>query len=80
VLRERQKLRLKIRALSAEGRVSAWILSLFPIAMFLILQLIAPGYYGGVWGNQLITPIFVISGGWALVGAYIMYRMVNFEI
>jgi tight adherence protein B len=80
VLRERQKLRLKIRALSAEGRVSAWIISLFPVAMLLILQLIAPSYYGQVWGNPLITPIFVIFGGWALVGDYIMYRMVNFEI
>ena len=33
VLRERQKLRLKIRALSAEGRMSAWIISLFPVVM-----------------------------------------------
>jgi tight adherence protein B len=80
VLRERQKMRLKIRALSSEGRVSAWIISLFPIAMFLILQLIAPSYYGAVWGNPLITPVFVIFGAWALLGDYIMYRMVNFEI
>lgn len=80
VLRERQKLRLKIRALSAEGRVSAWIISLFPVVMFLILQLIAPSYYGSVWGDPLITPVFVIFGAWALVGDYIMYRMVNFEV
>lgn len=80
VLRERQKLRLKIRALSSEGRVSAWIISLFPLVMFLILQLIAPSYYGGVWDNPMITPVFVIFGGWALVGDYIMYRMVNFEV
>ncbi|MEJ6782061.1 type II secretion system F family protein [Aminobacter sp. Piv2-1] len=80
VLRERQKLRLKIRALSAEGRVSAWIISLFPIVMFFILQLIAPAYYGGVWGSPLIMPVFVGYGVWGLLGAFIMYRMVNFEI
>jgi tight adherence protein B len=79
VLRERQKLRLKIRALSAEGRVSAWIISLFPLVMFGLLWVIAPGYYGKVWSSPLITPAFVIFGSWALLGDFIMYRMVNFD-
>ena len=79
VLRERQKLRLKIRALSAEGRASAWIISLFPLVMFGMLWVIAPGYYGKVWSSPLITPAFVICGSWALSGDYIMYRMVNFD-
>lgn len=79
VLRERQKLRMKIRALSAEGRVSAWIISLFPIVMFFILQILAPAYYGTVWGNPLIFPVFLIFGLWALLGDFIMYRMVTFD-
>ena len=79
VLRERQKLRMKIRALSAEGRVSAWIISLFPIVMFFTLQILAPAYYGGVWGNPLVFPIFLFFGLWALLGDFIMYRMVTFD-
>ena len=79
VLRERQKLSMKIRALSAEGRMSAWIISLFPIVMFFILQLAAPSYYGAVWGNPMIMPVFLIFGIWALLGDFIMYRMVNFD-
>ncbi|MFC3321159.1 type II secretion system F family protein [Mesorhizobium cantuariense] len=79
VLRERQKLRMKIRALSSEGRVSAWIISLFPIVMFLVLQLIAPSYYGKVWHDPTIMPVFLGFGVWALLGDYIMYRMVNFD-
>ncbi|MBM2709789.1 type II secretion system F family protein [Mesorhizobium caraganae] len=79
VLRERQKLRMKIRALSAEGRVSAWIISLFPIVMFFTLQVLSPAYYGAVWGNPLIFPIFLLFGLWALLGDYIMYRMVTFD-
>lgn len=80
VLRERQKLRMKIKALTAEGRVSAWIISLFPVVMFLILLITAPSYYGTVWNNPLILPAFTIFGGWALLGDFIMYRMVNFDI
>jgi tight adherence protein B len=79
VLRERAKLRLKIRSLSAEGRLSAWMISAFPLVMFGILMLIAPSYYGDIWGSPIITPVFVIFGAWALLGDYIMYRMVNFD-
>ena len=79
VLRQRQMLRLKIRALSAEGRWSAIIISAFPVIMFGILWLIAPSYYGDVWNNPLIMPVFVSFGTWALIGDFIMYRMVNFD-
>ncbi|MFD1983653.1 type II secretion system F family protein [Mesorhizobium newzealandense] len=78
-LRERQKLRLKIKALSAEGRASAWIISLFPLVMFGILFIVAPSYYGDIWGSPLITPVFVIFGLLALLGDFIMFRMVNFD-
>ena len=79
VLRERRKLRLKIRALSSEGRASAWIISVFPVAMFLILMVVAPSYYGKVWHSPLIQPVFLSFGAWALLGDYIMYRMVTFD-
>ncbi|MER8402273.1 type II secretion system F family protein [Mesorhizobium sp. M0306] len=79
VLRERHKLRLKIRALSAEGRMSAWIISLFPLLMLAILTGLAPSYYGDVWGSPLIMPVFLVFGLWALLGDFIMYRMVNFD-
>lgn len=80
VLRERRKMRLKIRALSAEGRVSAWIISLFPVLMFGILYVVAPTFYGDVWDSPLILPVFLIFGLWALLGDFIMYRMVNFDL
>ncbi|MGX8009960.1 type II secretion system F family protein [Mesorhizobium sp. ORM8.1] len=79
VLRERQKLRMKIRALSAEGRASAWIISLFPLVMFAVLQVLAPSYYGKIWGSPLVAPVFLTFGTWALLGDYIMYRMVTFD-
>lgn len=79
VLRARRTLRLKIKALSAEGRMSAWIISLFPLFMLGVLMGIAPSYYGDVWGSPLIFPVFLIFGLWALLGDFIMYRMVNFD-
>ncbi|MGI9394311.1 MAG: type II secretion system F family protein [Boseongicola sp.] len=79
VIRERMRLRLKVRALSAEGRFSAITLSLLPFILFGALSLVAPGFYGAVWGNPLIYPIFIGAGIWMGIGNLIMWRMVNIE-
>ncbi len=80
VIRERFKMRRKIRALAAEGRASAMILSSLPIIMFGIVQLVAPEFYASVWHEELTKIILVAAGSWMAIGNFIMYRMVNFRI
>jgi tight adherence protein B len=80
VIRQRFKMRRKIRALAAEGRSSAMILSALPIAMFLVIQLIAPDFYGSVWHEHLTKELLVGAGCWMTVGNLIMFKMVNFKI
>ncbi|HEY9012227.1 MAG TPA: type II secretion system F family protein [Devosia sp.] len=78
-LRERLVLRLKVRALASEGKLSAWLMSLFPLIMFAILLLVAPSYYGGIWSDPIVVPVMVGFGVLALLGDFIMFRMVNFD-
>jgi tight adherence protein B len=80
VIRDRFKMRRKIRALASEGRASAMILSSLPIAMFLIIQLVAPDFYASVWHEDITKTALTAAGTWMGVGNYIMYRMVNFRI
>ena len=80
VIRQRFKMRRKIRALAAEGRASALILSSLPIVMFMIVQLVAPNFYGSVWQEDITKIILACAGGWMAVGNIIMYQMVNFRI
>ena len=80
VIRERFKMRRKIRALAAEGRASALILSSLPILMFLVIQIITPEFYGSVWHEDVTKIALAAAGGWMAVGNFIMYRMVNFRI
>ena len=80
VIRQRFKMRRKIRALAAEGRASALILSSLPIVMFMIVQLVAPNFYGSVWQEDITKIILACAGGWMAVGNFIMYQMVNFRI
>jgi tight adherence protein B len=80
VIRQRFKMRRKIRALAAEGRASAIILSSLPIAMFLIIQVVAPDFYASVWDEDITKTALAMAGAWMALGNFIMYRMVNFRI
>jgi len=80
VIRQRFKMRRKIRALAAEGRASAMILSALPIGLFIVIQFIAPDFYASVWDEHLTKVLLVCAGVWMLIGNFIMFKMVNFKI
>jgi tight adherence protein B len=80
VIRERFKMRRKIRALAAEARASALILSSLPIVMFLVIQVVTPGFYASVWDEDITKKALGLAGCWMLLGNFIMYRMVNFKV
>jgi tight adherence protein B len=78
-LRQRATLRLKVRALTAEGRLSGIFLSLTPFVLIGIVHLMSPSYFTSVLDNPIITP--AIAGGLTLlfIGNVMMYRMINFK-
>jgi len=80
VIRLRFKMRRKIRALAAEGRASALILSSLPIGMFAVINFLVPTFYASVWHEDLTKIGLVLAGCWMGIGNVIMYRMVNFRI
>jgi tight adherence protein B len=80
VIRERFKMRRKVRALAAEGRFSAMLLSGVPVALFLVLRMIAPDFYSSIWHIDFTKFALAAAGAWMMVGNYVMYRMVSFKI
>ncbi|MEW6641887.1 MAG: type II secretion system F family protein [Pseudomonadota bacterium] len=79
MLRSRSKLRLKIRALSSEGRLSAVALSLAPFVLFGVVSLIMPDYFGAVRDHPIVPLALGLGAFLLIVGNYVMYRMVNFK-
>jgi tight adherence protein B len=80
VIRQRFKMRRKIKSLAAEGRMSALMLSSLPIGVFLMIQLVSPDFYSSVWQFSLTKITLGCAIGWMFVGNLVMYRMVNFKI
>jgi tight adherence protein B len=79
MLRSRSKLRLKIRALSAEGRLSAVALSLTPFVLFALITLISPDYFLGVKDHPIAILALIVGGLLLVIGNVTLYRMVNFK-
>jgi tight adherence protein B len=79
LMRSRANMRLKIRALSAEGRASAITLSAFPFVLFFLVNMISPAYYGAIRTNPIVEPAIYLGLFLLIVGNLIMYRMVNFK-
>ena len=80
LLRQRSKLRLKVRALSAEGRTSGLFLSLAPLILFAIITLLSPQYFGDVRNHPIITPALIFAIFLVVVGNIWIYRMVHFKV
>ena len=79
VIRDRAKMKAKIKAISAEGRMSAMFLSAMPVMLFGALQLLMPNYYGGVWGEDLTWKLMAGLGLWLGTGNMIIMKMVSFK-
>jgi tight adherence protein B len=80
VLRKRAQMKLKIRAMSSESKASAYIVGSLPFVVFFLVWNVNPGYLAGFF----YEPRLMIAGGvgavWMSAGAFIMAKMVNFEI
>ncbi|HWT11185.1 MAG TPA: type II secretion system F family protein [Allosphingosinicella sp.] len=80
VLRKRAAMKLKIRAMSSESKASAWIVGALPFIVFGLIWFINGQYMQNFFVDQRL----MIAGGigllWMAIGAFIMSRMVNFEI
>lgn len=67
VIRDRASMFLKVRALSSEGRMTGWMLTVLPVLTFLALFTYNPGFYLDVAQD----PIFMI-GFPSLIGLYVL--------
>lgn len=80
VIRERRKMRDKIRAVSMEAKASAGIIGSLPPIVAILVYLTSPKYIELLWITQTGKVALVISGIWMLMGILVMRKMINFNI
>jgi tight adherence protein B len=69
----------KIRALSAEGRLTAMIVSIVPLVIFVALNALSPTFYGDVADDPLYTPFLATGIVLTVANAIVLRRLVRFH-
>jgi len=80
MLRERKKLRSKIRAMSQEAKSSAAIIGALPFFIVGALLFLSPKYLEPLFSTGTGHLILACSGIWMLGGVLVMRSMINFDI
>jgi tight adherence protein B len=79
-VRERHKMRLKIKAASSEGRASAMILTAAPFVAIGLIVVISPKFYGDVIDEPVVKYGLMGLGFWIFLGNLIMRRMIDMRL
>ena len=79
-VRERHKMRLKIKAASSEGRASAAILTAAPFVAIGFIVISSPHFYGDVIHEPVVKVGLTIIGTWMFIGNMVMRRMIDMRL
>jgi tight adherence protein B len=77
---ERERLKREILALTAEGRLSAWILGVFPPGFAIVLYAIQPTYMKVLFENGIGVIAVIASGVMAVIGFFWLRKLMAIEV
>ena len=80
VLRKRAQMKLKIRAMSSESKASAYIIGVLPFGVFGMIMYVNPPYMLHFFDDQRLMVAGLGGMVWMGIGAFIMSKMISFEI
>jgi tight adherence protein B len=76
---QRERLRHEIQALTAEGRMSAWVLGIFPLAFTGILFVVQPNYISLLFDAAIGIMAVIASAVLAVIGFFWLRKMMVIE-
>jgi tight adherence protein B len=80
VLRDRKKMKSKVRAMSTEATASAAIIASLPVLVGCALYVMSPDYVGLLFSTDIGHFLLGGSAFWMLCGVLVMRNMINFEV
>lgn len=79
VIRDRQTMQKKIKAISAEGRLSSLILTVLPVFIYFSIEMSTPSFYGDVRNDPLFPYFACAIIGLTIAQGLILKRLVKFK-
>ena len=79
-VRERAYIRRQVNVLSAEGRLSVWILSVLPLVVLLYVSIVNPEYVKPLFSTTPGLVILAVGAMFMGLGIWIMSRIVKIDV
>jgi len=80
LIRGRYRFQRRVRTLSAEGRISAWVLCLVPFVLFFIISVTTPEYLPILLTESLGQKMLIIAGVGMVIGILIIRKIIRIEV
>jgi len=79
-IRERFELRRTVSTLTAQGRMSRWVLTFLPLGLLLIITVVNPGYMHVMYAETLGRALLVVASISITCGSLVIKRIVNIKV
>ncbi len=79
-IRERLKIRRQVRVITAQGRLSGYVLGALPIVVFIGLSVLMPGYEEQLFKEKLGNYMLIGAVILQIVGFFVIRKIINIRI
>lgn len=79
LMRDREQADRELKALSAEVRVSAWVLSLLPVVVGGVIIVLNASYFMKMWDDPSGKWLALVSLGLQVLGSVVLYRLASLD-
>ncbi len=80
VVRGRFRFQRRVKTLSAEGRMSAWVLAMVPLGMFVLISIANPDYMPMLLNDETGRKIVAFAFVWGAIGIFFIRRIIRIEV
>ncbi|MDM5314867.1 type II secretion system F family protein [Fictibacillus sp. b24] len=79
-IRGRVRILAELKTLTAQGRMSAWVITLLPVGMGLYLHMVSPDYFGPMLDQPLGKVLLFCGAFFTILGWFLIQRIVKIEV
>ena len=79
-VRERFELRRLVHTLTAQGRMSRWILTSLPVFLLLVITVLNPDYIDPLYSHPAGRLVLVVAGLMVVAGSLVIRKIIDIKV
>ena len=80
VIRERIRIEGEVRTHTAQGRLTGWILSLLPVTLLVLINMISPGYCSILFHDPVGQKLLGTGAAFIILGGLVIRKIVDVQV